>query len=183
MGTRFSLVLEVGLQGRRWSPCHSHHLLLLLPCIFSAMLGGCQWPSLLCTSLCPCRQSTAKSPLEGDRNQPCLVLVQNWEIPEALILALRSLGPPGFSLLPAGLRPAFPKRWWRLARSDPAQRFHCRGGSEQPMKSGSGLGTQRRGLQRANQSSCNHQRLSIFSCFSYENQTENPKGKVSFSHL
>lgn len=53
-------------------------------------------------------------------------------------------------------------------------RGFTKGDSEQPMRPGEWAGGRRRGSAEllTDQSSCNHQRLSIFSHFSYENQTE-----------
>lgn len=53
------------------------------------------------------------------------------------------------------------------------------------MKSREWAGDRRKGSaeQLTDQRSCNPQSLSISSHFSYENQTENPKGKVSISQL
>ena len=115
-------MLEVGLQGGRWG---SQPQPSPLAAVALHLLSHAGWLSVaiprrlghlgrgLCTSLCPCCQPTANSPLAGDRNQPCLVLVQDWETLEALgdlLPALRDVVEGTCSLLPAGLSPALPKR-------------------------------------------------------------------------
>lgn len=164
---RLAWCLEWGCREGDGGPGHSHRLRLLLPCICSAVRGG-------------------NSHLTGDGNQPCLVLVRDWKILEALgdlLPALREVvqgdrwaaacSQQGSDLLCPSAAP-----WRGFARADPAQRFHRGGGSEQPMKSREWAGDRRRGSaeQLMDQSSCNPQSPSSFSHFSYENQTENPKG-------
>lgn len=133
----------------------------------------------------PCRVETATSPgIEISRVLSWCGSGKSWRHLETFSLPSGRWfgGWLGCSLLPAGLRPALPKRC-SLERI--CQSFHRGRGSEQPMKSREWAGDRRKGSaeQLTDQSSCNPQSLSISSYFSHENQTENPKGKVSISQL
>lgn len=198
MGARFSLVFEVGLQGGRWgSRLQPSPLAAAALCLLShagwlsvdrplAPQAFGMWPLPLKPASCKQPSCRGQKPATscpraglGDpggtwRSAPCPRgggRGDRWAAASS---------QQGSDLLGPS---AVPQRG--SARAHPAQGFHRSGDAGQPLRSGGWAGGRRRGSAEpsTDQSSCNNQRLSIFSHFSQENRTESPEGKVSISQL